>query len=230
MFRGQEHVIKWRAERARLDPRPDERTGYKRFSLVPIAGAAPLSVGFVRHCIDEAERLGASEIFTPAVTGAEAAGLREAGFQERSALHLLVHDLALIPPASSRRPAPDSRSPSFPVERRANRAPRESILAVDAAAFGPEWCLDSAGLDEALEATPSVRFRMVGDPGSVLGYAVTGRAGRRGYLQRLAVDPNVQRLGIGRSLVADSLRWCKRWRAERVVVNTQIGKIERAHV
>jgi ribosomal protein S18 acetylase RimI-like enzyme len=55
-----------------------------------------------------------------------------------------------------------------------------------------------------------------------VGYAVTGRAGRRGFLQRLAVQPDHQRGGLGRALVLDGLRWLRRWRAERAVVNTQL--------
>jgi ribosomal protein S18 acetylase RimI-like enzyme len=57
----------------------------------------------------------------------------------------------------------------------------------------------------------------------VAGYAITGRAGPRGYLQRLAVDPSVQRQGIGAALVADGLRWLRRWGAREVLVNTQVG-------
>ena len=58
-------------------------------------------------------------------------------------------------------------------------------------------------------ATPSARFRVAtrgqGD-GEVVGYAVTGRAGPRGYLQRLAVAPAAQRArdrrGAGRRRAA----------------------------
>ncbi len=54
-----------------------------------------------------------------------------------------------------------------------------------------------------------------------VGYLVTGRAGARGYLQRLAVDPAQQRLGIGTALVVDGLRWLRRHGVQRAVVNTQ---------
>jgi ribosomal protein S18 acetylase RimI-like enzyme len=54
-------------------------------------------------------------------------------------------------------------------------------------------------------------------------YAVTGRAGPRGYLQRLAVDPPAQGVGVGAALVVDGLRWLRRWGAKEVMVNTQEG-------
>ena len=59
--------------------------------------------------------------------------------------------------------------------------------------------------------------------GAAIGYAVTGRAGRRGYIQRLAVHPEARRAGWARALVVDGLRWLRRWRADKVLVNTQEG-------
>lgn len=58
---------------------------------------------------------------------------------------------------------------------------------------------------------------------AVAGYAITGRAGVRGYLQRLAVDPALQRKGVGSALVLDGLRWLRRWGSREVLVNTQVG-------
>ena len=97
------------------------------------------------------------------------------------------------------------------------------MLAVDHLAFPPFWRFDDQAIDDAVEATPSARFRVGLDPGSdePVGYAVTGRAGSRGYLQRLAVHPRCQRSGLGTALVADGLRWLRRWGAREVLVNTQ---------
>ena len=54
------------------------------------------------------------------------------------------------------------------------------------------------------------------------GFAVTGKAGTTGYLQRLAVDPSAQRLGIARALVDDATDWLMRRGAHRALVNTGI--------
>ena len=54
-----------------------------------------------------------------------------------------------------------------------------------------------------------------------MAYAIAGRSGRRGFLQRIAVDPLAQRRGIGAALVVDGLRWLRRWGADRALVNTQ---------
>src|SRR5204863_138705 len=83
-------------------------------------------------------------------------------------------------------------APSPPVRiRRALPSERARVLELDAAAFLPFWQLDERGLDDAIEATPRARFAVAvdGESGRIEGYAVTGRSGRNGYLQRLTVDP-----------------------------------------
>jgi len=41
-------------------------------------------------------------------------------------------------------------------------------------------------------------------------------------VQRVAVDPAHQRLGLGRALVLDGLHWMRRRGCNRAVVNTQL--------
>jgi ribosomal protein S18 acetylase RimI-like enzyme len=84
----------------------------------------------------------------------------------------------------------------------------------------------------ARRATPTTRFRIAASPdrgtrgtGRVAAYAITGRAGRKGYLQRVAVDPGAQRLGYGRALVGDALRWLHRHDVRRTLVNTQLDNL-----
>ncbi len=106
--------------------------------------------------------------------------------------------------------------------RRAWRRHLAPVLDIDARAFDEFWALDRRGLDDAVRATPVARFRVTGGVGRpISGYAVTGRAADRGYLQRLAVDPDRHREGIGRALVADALGWLRRRGASVALVNTQ---------
>lgn len=161
--------------------------------------------------------LGYRRVVTGALSPSEQTPFRAAGFTLSEELYLLAHDLRTLPAAVP--------LAGGVVLRRAGRADRDVVLDVDHRAFEPFWRLDEAGLDEALAATPHSRFRaavLPSGPERVVGYAICGRAGRRGYLQRLAVDPTQHRGGIGSALVADALRWLKRWRAERAMVNTQI--------
>jgi ribosomal protein S18 acetylase RimI-like enzyme len=152
---------------------------------------------------------------TAALDPAEADGFRAAGFQVREHLHVLAR--------STDHSAP-REEPHVPL-RRARRGDWEAVLALDAIAFPTFWRLDERGLEEAIAATPTARFRLGFDAGDgeVVAYGIWGRAGRRGYLQRLAVDPTHHRAGYGTALVIDGLRWLRRRGAGTAVVNTQVG-------
>jgi ribosomal-protein-alanine N-acetyltransferase len=63
-------------------------------------------------------------------------------------------------------------------------------------------------------------LRVVGSASEPLGYAIHGVAGRRGYVQRLAVRPDARRRGMGAALLVDGLRWARRRGARDAVVNT----------
>jgi ribosomal protein S18 acetylase RimI-like enzyme len=94
---------------------------------------------------------------------------------------------------------------------------------VDVAAFGAGWCIDRVGIGDVRSATPRHRARAVRSNKQLIAYAISGRDGRNGYIQRLAVAPEHQLHGHGLSLVTDSLRWMARWRVRRALVNTHIG-------
>jgi ribosomal protein S18 acetylase RimI-like enzyme len=174
-----------------------------------LADGAPAAVDAVRRCCDLLGGRGYREVITAALGPVESRGFIEAGFHVRERLHLLAHDLLDLPVAP---PAP---------LRRGRRVDRGAALAVDTRSFDAFWRLDDGGFDEAIAATPSSRFRVADDGHEVLGYAVSGRAGARGFLQRLAVDPAHQRHGLGRALAIDGLRWMKRRGVDRAMVNTQ---------
>jgi ribosomal-protein-alanine N-acetyltransferase len=203
-------------ERLRVGPwRGDQETAY----VNPVPGSPLPSVDFVRRCLRSLQGQGYHRVVTGALSPSEQSAFRAAGFVVTEHLHLLSHDLRDLPVVE----------PPEGLLRRSSRRDRERVLGLDHLAFDPFWRLDDAGLDEAIAATPHTRFRVAtpGEDEDVVGYAITGRAGRRGYLQRLAVHPDEQRHGLGTVLVADALRWLRRWRADRAMVNTQLAN-ERA--
>lgn len=202
------------AELLRVGPdrfRVVPRHGDQRVALIsPVPGAVPPDGAAVRHCIALLRGRGVDEVVTGALARAEVPAFVDAGFVVREHLHLLVHDLSTLP----RAPVTGLRL------RRARRADRPQVLAVDEAAFDTFWHLDEPALADALDATPSRRFRVAVDP-AVRGYLITGRSAGRGYLQRLAVDPSQQRRGIATALVLDGLGWLARHGASQAIVNTQ---------
>ncbi len=169
------------------------------------------SAGFLQRCLGELAARGYQSVITATLSVAERAAFYNVGFSDQERLRLLTHDLEKVPPL-----------PPVPL-RRARRADRAAVIAVDAATFSAFWRLDDVGLDQAIGATPAARFRVTTDGERIVGYAITGRAGREGYLQRLAIHPAAQRRGRGRALAIDGLHWLRRKGTARAVVNTQIG-------
>ncbi len=193
----------WRAEHqvAYLTP-ADER-------------ALPSPAAVTTACAELATK-GFRQVVTGALHPLEQVPFLEAGFEVREELLLLVHDLRDVP-------AP----PPAPIGRVWSGSDRRGVLAVDHAAFQTFWRLDRSGLADTLSATPSRRFRVTRGGWRagrrVTGYAITGRAGTRGFLQRLAVDPRRQGGGLGRALAIDGLDWLRHRGAIDAVVNTQVG-------
>jgi ribosomal protein S18 acetylase RimI-like enzyme len=206
---GRLDVVQWGTDRLRVGPWRGDATIAQ---VVPPPGHLTNRVTIDR-CLHELGGRGYRKALTSALTYAEQQPFLDAGFVVHERLHLLRHDLHGVP---SRPPRPEQ-----PLQlRRGRRADRPSVLSVDGAAFQPFWRFDARGLDDARAATPNSRFRVAAD-GDVVGYAVTGRAGAIGYLQRLAVLPDRQRRGIGRALTVDALVWVRRRGATSLLVNTQ---------
>jgi ribosomal protein S18 acetylase RimI-like enzyme len=172
--------------------------------------------------------MGYEEVLTSALAPAEQAAFRAAGFETRADLVLLRLDL---------RPAVPGLPSSGPALRRARRGEWPAVAALDERAFSSFWHFDEVALAEAVRATPGHRFRIaevVPEPDAtgrgrevVAGYAITGRSGVRGYLQRLAVDPWAAGRGVGSALLLDALHWLKDGGALDVLVNTMVDN-ERA--
>jgi ribosomal protein S18 acetylase RimI-like enzyme len=198
-------------ERARTAPWRGDRA----IALLTALPEAPLLSGdFVRHCLDTLAGRGVRRVMTAALSPLEQAGFLAAGFavaEELSLLGLTLTDRhAAVPPGTRL--------------VRVRRRRRSQVLDVDSAAFPEFWRFDDLALEDALRATPAVRFRAAAAPGTRAdGYAICGKAGSRGYVQRLAVHPAAQGHGTGRRLLLDGLAWLRRAGAGKVLVNTQSG-------
>jgi ribosomal-protein-alanine N-acetyltransferase len=186
--------------------------------LVPVPDGRPPSAEFVRRCLRLLAKQGYESVVTGALSPDEQQGFLEAGFEVHEVLHLLVLDKAVaLPPM-----------PSGLELHRAGPYRRAGVLEVDAAAFSPFWRLDRTGLREALGATPRRRLRVVfGSGRQVIGYAICGASGGRGFVQRLAVAPAAQGRGLGMGLLLDGLNWLRDIGTYQIAVNTQQGN-ERA--
>lgn len=200
--------------RFRFGPR---RGGEPEAQVIPLGGGL-LDTPSVAEVVDHLQAHGYDTILTSALTPDEQRPFLDTGFRTEQDLHLLLADLHPLDETNDRRFVTRGT-------RRMRRRDLSRVLDIDAAAFSPFWQLDRIAFAEARAATPSCRRRVVsaGSPTrrNVVGYAVTGRSGDQGFVQRLAVDPDHQGRGAGRMLLDDALHWLARHAATTVLVNTQ---------
>ena len=185
----------------------------------PARGGSP-TVVIIRRGLERLRRNGVTTVVTPALSSYEAEPFFQAGFTLHERLHLLARDLNhtdTAEPAGAPYPPPP---PGLTVTT-ARPWHRRRMLDVDRRAFQGFWRFDAVSLGEALNATPHYWARLASLDGSTVGYAITGRAGDRGYLQRLAVVPEAQSKGVGSTLVNDAIAWLRHRRASLALVNTQ---------
>jgi ribosomal protein S18 acetylase RimI-like enzyme len=175
--------------------------------VTPMSPRGAVGVSTITACIEQLRSQGYQTVLTSALSLAEQQPFLDSGFTVTRTLHLLACDLSTVTP------------PGHQPLRRGRRSDRDPAITVDSAAFNEFWRLDRRGLDDAVSATPASRFRV--SKGAVVAYAVSGRAGPMGYLQRLAVHPEHQHHGLGRVLASDALWWMRRRGARRALVNTQ---------
>jgi ribosomal protein S18 acetylase RimI-like enzyme len=200
------HTLRWRDGWARIGP----WRRHAEIAHLTVGANTPPSPAVIERWLVLLRANGYEAVVTNALNAADSLPFVDAGFAVRERLHLLAHDLDDLPTSTSR-------------TRRARRSDRAEILALDANAFDGFWRLDGDGFTEAVRATPVTRVRVTtGATTAVSGYAVTGRAGPHGYLQRVAVHPEARQLGLGRALVADALGWLRRRASRRALVNTQL--------
>ncbi len=186
-----------------------------------------------REAIDSAVRAarenGYHGAYTSALNRPEAEAFSDAGFTLERELHLLVLDIVGWQRRDHHfadRTGIIRRLPHLRQTRVARSNEYSELLEIDRAAFDDFWRFDQAAMRDAITATPMARVAVNTGRGTS-GYHITGRSGEHGYIQRLAVRPQRQSDGVGRTLLVDALAWLQRHRVRVAHVNTQLDN-ERA--
>lgn len=168
------------------------------------------STGFVRSAHQSLVDLGAPAVTSPPLPVPRIPMWRDAGFKPWLELHMYGRDIMRKP-----------RAPDRPVVE-GSESEWQQAVAIDARAFDQTWRLGPLGLDEARHATATSMFSVVhDDEGRVAGFVIVGIGSRIGYLQRVAVDPDMRGLGHGRALVRAAIRWTHERGGTSLLLNTQ---------
>ncbi len=198
---------------ARARPWPDDPSIAQ---LLTLDLQTPPPAAVLRAWMGELRRDAYTRVRTGAVSSLRTAPYDALGFTIIQRLTLLHLDLA----ARGARPARPAEP--TPATKKGRVIDHGRFAELDHASFPVGWALDASSIGEAAAATPHQRVRfLTTTDGTLAGYAVTGRAGRAAFLQRLAVHPAAQGQGLGRALVVDSIGWAHRWRCRTMAVNTQ---------
>lgn len=161
---------------------------------------------------------GYRRVRTNAVASATDTALQGVGFS-------VVQDLVLL--SVTHWSPPHMSPPCAWVPKRALRwgalrtSTRRDILALDAAAFGPQWSLDRESLTDAIGATSRSQVFVCRRKSVLDGFVVVGSSGGTGYVQRLAVNDTQRQHGVGSCLVGAALRWTHARGCTHTVVNTE---------
>ncbi len=165
---------------------------------------------FLGACTARLITLGATGVISPPLPLSARRSWEQAGFETYVDLALMRRSL------EEPGPAPDHLVVENP------ECPLEDLLQIDAAAFPPFWRFNREGLEEAIQATSrSTTLTIQGGDGDPIAYAVVGFGSAISYLQRVAVSPEWQGHGMGRSLVRVAARKARGAGAKALLLNTQ---------
>lgn len=199
-------LVTFRRGWARAEARPWNDTSADA-TLRLVRGGA----GFIETCTHRLHTLGAPGVMSPPLAQSARKPWESAGFNPFVDLALLRLDLS---------------GPVTPPQHlvvREENYDLDLMLAVDTAAFEEFWRFSRAALIESLQATSKSSVFVIRDGAlGITGYAIAGFGHAISYLQRVAVDPQWQGSGMGRSLIRAVARSARRQGSKALLLNTQL--------
>lgn len=167
------------------------------------------SASFLEAATETTLELGPPAAISPPLLAGSQQAWRTAGYESYTSLRLLRKSVETESP------------PAIPVAEIYNPG-WARIVEIDSAAFGAAWQAELPALNEALKSTESAALLGIkNDQDQLAAYAIVGVSTITGYLQRLAVAPESQHQGMGRSLTRASVNWCRRRGARQMILNTK---------
>jgi ribosomal protein S18 acetylase RimI-like enzyme len=166
--------------------------------------------GFIQACVEKLHQAGAPAVLSTPLSRSARKPWEAAGFVD----HI---DLALM-----RLGLDESISAPQHLVARVDKPDLDAMLKIDQLAFPSFWRFDNLALVESTRATSKSSVLVIkdGDLG-ITGFAVVGFGHAISYLQRVAVHPDWQGQGMGRSLVRAAGRSARRNGSRAMLLNTQ---------
>lgn len=166
--------------------------------------------GFIGACVDKLNVAGAPGVLSSPLSLSARKPWEHAGFTDY--IDLALMRLGLDTPI----PAPQH------LVVRVNKPDLDAMLAIDHRAFPEFWRFDRLALIESTQATTKASVFVINDGDlGIAGFAVVGYGHAISYLQRVAVDPQWQGQGMGRSLIRAAARSARRHGSRAILLNTQ---------
>jgi ribosomal-protein-alanine N-acetyltransferase len=166
------------------------------------------SSAFLADATETVLTLGAESVISPPLTAGSQEPWRRAGFSSYASLRLLRKQVG-------------GEEPTASVTHHISDRDWPRVVSIDAAAFGPMWKAELPALAEALRSSSTSTVLGVDQDGDLAGYAIIAASGGVGYLQRIAVHPDNQRRGLGRTLIRSAHNWTRRRGARHIILNTK---------
>jgi len=166
--------------------------------------------GFIGACVEKLSLAGAPSVLSTPLSRSARKPWEAAGFSDYIDLALMRLGLESSVPA-----------PQHLVVRE-DDLDLDAMLDIDKVAFPAFWRFDRLAIIESTRATPKSSVFVIkdGDLG-IAGFAIVGYGHAISYLQRVAVHPNWQGNGMGRSLVRAASRSARRHGSRAILLNTQ---------
>ena len=167
---------------------------------------------FIGACVEKLTLAGAPAVLSTPLSRSARKPWDSAGFVDY--IELALMRLGLEQPVEA---------PQHLVARQ-DKPDLSAMLEIDTMSFPAFWRFDRLAFVEATEATPKSSVFVIkdGDLG-IAGFAVVGFGHAISYLQRVAVHPDWQNQGMGRSLVRAASRSARRHGSRAILLNTQFN-------
>ncbi len=148
-------------------------------------------------------------VYSPALYPERTNIWRTVGYSTEDTLMMMERPINLPNAAPSQRVQPDP-NPEW-----------DNLAEVDRCAFSGFWRLGRHGLEEAVKATPTSVVLTHEEDGVISGYAIFGSQRWSSFLQRIAVRPEMEGLGIGTALIRAGIDWSRSQGAHSVLLNVR---------